>query len=78
MEKTLQSPEDSQAEAMRLEQLPWWRHRWPWLLMLGPAVAVVGCVITIILAFQAYGDQAVIDGGTRQGLVVAPPASAQR
>ena len=54
---------------------PWWRHRWPWLLMLGPALAVVGCVITIVLAFQSYGDQAIIDGGTRQGLVVAAPAA---
>ena len=55
------------------EGKPWWRHRWPWLLMLGPAVAVVGCIITIVLAFQSYGDQAIIDGGTRQGLVVAAP-----
>lgn len=54
--------------------LPWWRHRWPWLLLLGPALAVVGCVITIILAFGAYGDQAIQDGGTRQGLQVSPPA----
>ncbi len=53
---------------------PWWRHRWPWLLLLGPALAIVGCVVTIILAFQHYGDQAIQDGGTRQGLVVTPPA----
>jgi len=53
---------------------PWWRHRWPWLLLLGPALAVVGCVVTIVLAFQSYGDQAIQDGGTRQGLLVSPPA----
>ncbi len=57
------------------EGRPWWRHRWPWLLILGPAVAVVGCVITIVLAFQSYGDQAIIDGGARQGLVVTAPAA---
>ncbi|MDY0309667.1 MAG: hypothetical protein RBR29_07750 [Castellaniella sp.] len=57
------------------EGQPWWRHRWPWLLALGPAVAVVGCVITIVLAFQAYGDQAIIDGGGRQGLVITAPAA---
>ncbi|WP_368640538.1 hypothetical protein ABRZ04_04935 [Castellaniella ginsengisoli] len=57
------------------EGQPWWRHRWPWLLILGPAVAVVGCIITIVLAFQSYGDQAIIDGGVHQGLVVAPPAA---
>ena len=32
--------------------LPWWRQRWPWLLMAGPALAIVGCAITIVLAFQ--------------------------
>ncbi|MER1966353.1 hypothetical protein [Castellaniella sp. GW247-6E4] len=53
---------------------PWWRHRWPWLLMLGPALAVVGCIITIVLAFQSYGDQAIQDGGVRRGLHVSPPA----
>ncbi|MFC4299167.1 MAG: hypothetical protein WBF84_14020 [Castellaniella sp.] len=61
--------------SMLSEGRPWWRHRWPWLLILGPAVAVVGCVITIVLAFQSYGDQAIIDGGARQGLVVAAPAA---
>ena len=58
------------------EGRPWWRHPWPWLLILGPATAVVGCVITIVLAFQSYGDQAIIDGGARQGLVVTAPAAA--
>jgi len=57
------------------EGRPWWQHRWPWLLILGPAMAVVGCVITIVLAFKSYGDQAIIDGGTRQGLVITAPAA---
>jgi hypothetical protein len=45
--------------------------------MLGPALAVVGCVITIVIAFQSYGDQAIEDGGTRQGLLVSRPAVVQ-
>jgi hypothetical protein len=49
---------------------PWWRQRWPWLLMAGPAVAIVGCVITIVLAFQGFSDQAIFDGGVKRGLVV--------
>ena len=57
------------------EGKPWWQHRWPWLLILGPAMAVVGCIITIALAFQSYGDQAIIDGGAHQGLVVSAPAT---
>lgn len=59
------------------EGKPWWRHRWPWLLMLGPAVAVVGCIITIVLAFQSFGDQDIVDGGSRQGLVVSAPKTSQ-
>ena len=50
--------------------LPWWRQRWPWLLMAGPAAAVVGCVITIVLAVQGFSDQAIFDGGLKRGLVV--------
>lgn len=49
---------------------PWWRDRWPWLLMLGPAVAIVGCIITIALAVQNYSDQPIYDGGVKRGLVV--------
>jgi len=49
---------------------PWWRQRWPWLLMVGPAAAIVGCIVTIVLAFQGFSDQAVFDGGVKRGLVV--------
>jgi hypothetical protein len=49
---------------------PWWRQRWPWLLMAGPAAAIVGCIVTIVLAFQGFSDQAVFDGGVKRGLVV--------
>lgn len=51
-------------------QQPWWRHRWPWLLMLGPAVAMLGCIITIVLAVQQFTDQPIYDGGVKRGLVV--------
>lgn len=59
-------------------QTPWWREPWPWLLMLGPAVAIVGCIITIALALQNFSDQPIYDGGVKRGLLVernAPPAS---
>lgn len=29
---------------------PWYRHRWPWLLMIGPAWVLVGGVVMIWLA----------------------------
>ncbi|WP_066453780.1 hypothetical protein [Castellaniella caeni] len=60
------------------EGRPWWRHRWPWLLLLGPAVVVVGCAVTVFLAFQAYGSQEIHDGGTRHGLVVTAPTQNTR
>lgn len=57
---------------------PWWREPWPWILMAGPAAAVVGCIITIVLAVQNFSDQAIHDGGVKRGLVVTkqahPPA----
>ena len=61
---------------MKQEQTvnPWWRERWPWLLMLGPAVAIVACAITITLAFQNFADQPIYDGGVKRGLVVEKPA----
>jgi Uncharacterized protein conserved in bacteria len=52
---------------------PWYREPWPWLLMAGPALAIVGCVITIYLAVNNYGDQEIHDGGVKRGLVVSKP-----
>lgn len=54
---------------------PWYRERWPWLLMLGPAVAIVGCAITITLALQNFSDQPIYDGGVKRGLLVEKPSS---
>lgn len=59
-------------------QKPWWREPWPWILMAGPALAVVGCAITIVLAVQNFGDQAIDDGGVRQGLLVSKPVALGR
>jgi len=38
--------------------------------MLGPAVAIVGCIITILLALQHFTDQPIYDGGFKRGLVI--------
>ena len=59
--------------AQRKEQLdlgPWWRQPWPWLLMAGPLVAMIGCAITMTLAFKSFSDQPIHDGGMKRGLVV--------
>ncbi|CUA86543.1 Uncharacterized protein Ga0061063_2712 [Gulbenkiania indica] len=34
-------------------QRPWYKERWPWLLMAGPAIAVVAGIITFNLAVQS-------------------------
>ncbi|MDN3988380.1 hypothetical protein [Zwartia vadi] len=49
---------------------PWWREPWPWILMAGPALAIVGCAITIALALQSFSDQPILEGGMKRGLVV--------
>ena len=55
------------------EGKPWYREPWPWILMAGPALAIVGCGITIYLAVNNYGDQEIRDGGVKRGLVVTKP-----
>jgi hypothetical protein len=48
---------------------PWYRHRWPWMLMLGPFVVVVAGVITAYLAVVS-NDGLVDDDYYKQGLAV--------
>jgi len=38
--------------------------------MAGPALAIIGCIITIYLAVVNFGDQEIRDGGVKRGLVV--------
>jgi hypothetical protein len=49
---------------------PWYKQLWPWLLISGPAVAAIGCVITIYLAVNLYADKPVRDGVMKRGLKV--------
>lgn len=48
---------------------PWYRHRWPWLLMAGPAVVVAAGVITAWIALSTH-DGLVADDYYKQGLAV--------
>lgn len=48
---------------------PWYRHRWPWLLMAGPAVVVVASFITLWLAVHT-DDGLVTENYYRQGLAI--------
>ncbi len=49
---------------------PWYKEPWPWILMAGPFVAIIGCVITIVLAFYNNPDQQVRLDARKQGLMV--------
>jgi len=48
---------------------PWYREPWPWLLMLGPATAVVAGFVTLWLAI-ASDDGLVADDYYKQGLTI--------
>ena len=48
---------------------PWYRHRWPWLLMLGPAVVIVVGAYTSWLALSGQ-DALVTDDYYRQGKAI--------
>lgn len=48
---------------------PWYRHRWPWLIMFGPAAVVVAGAITIWIAFSRQ-DALVVDDYYKQGKAI--------
>jgi hypothetical protein len=47
----------------------WYRHRWPWLLMAGPALVVIAGIFTLLLAIRS-DDGLVADDYYRQGLAI--------
>ena len=48
---------------------PWYTHRWPWLLMLGPAIALVGGGFVTWLAL-GHPDAMVVDDYYKQGKAI--------
>ena len=51
------------------DTLPWYRQGWPWALIALPASAVIGGIITIILAVQSP-NSLVVDDYYKQGLAI--------
>lgn len=49
---------------------PWWKQLWPWLIISGPAIGAIGAGITIYLAFTKDVDKPIRDGVSKQGLKV--------
>ena len=48
---------------------PWYSHRWPWLLMLGPVIVVVAGAITGYLAYTRQ-DAMVVDDYYKRGKTI--------
>lgn len=49
--------------------LPWYRHRWPWLLMLGPVAVLIAGMITMWISFSG-ADALVVDDYYKQGKAI--------
>lgn len=48
---------------------PWYRHRWPWLLMAGPFIVLLAGSITTWIAFSG-ADALVVDDYYKQGKAI--------
>lgn len=49
--------------------LPWYREPWPWLLIAGPLLVVVACMVTTVIAVRS--DDGVVAGDYyKRGLLV--------
>ena len=48
---------------------PWYTHRWPWLLMLGPVIVIVAGVFTGYLAYTRQ-DAMVVDDYYKRGKAI--------
>ena len=48
---------------------PWYRERWPWILMAGPAIVVAASLVSAWLAIRSDDGQ-VIDDYYKQGLAI--------
>jgi hypothetical protein len=51
------------------EAQAWYRHRWPWLLMAGPAAVLVAGFITMWISFSG-ADALVVDDYYKQGKAI--------
>lgn len=54
---------------MNSDHAPWYRHRWPWLLMAGPAAVLIAGVITTWISFSS-ADALVVDDYYKQGKAI--------
>jgi len=48
---------------------PWYRHRWPWFIMLGPVAVMLATLVTVVLALR-QPEAMVVDDYYRQGKAI--------
>ena len=48
---------------------PWYRHRWPWLLMAGPLAVLIAGAVTMWISFSG-ADALVVDDYYKQGKTI--------
>ena len=54
---------------MNKHQDPWYKHRWPWLLMAGPVAVLIAGFITLWISFSG-ADALVVDDYYKQGKAI--------
>jgi hypothetical protein len=54
---------------MNVRPEPWYRHRWPWLLMAGPFTVLIAGAITMWISFSG-ADALVVDDYYKQGKAI--------
>lgn len=62
---------------MHAAPAPWYRQRWPWLLMVPPLAAVIGGIVTIVLAVRS-NDGMVAADYYKRGLAINAELSRSR
>jgi hypothetical protein len=67
-----------QEHEMHAAAPPWYRQRWPWLLMVPPLAAVIGCAITIVLAIRSNDGMVTADYYKRGLAINAELSRSQR
>ncbi len=56
-------------QIMNNDTQPWYRHRWPWLLMVGPVAVLIAGFITAWISF-AGADALVVDDYYKKGKAI--------
>jgi hypothetical protein len=67
-----------QEQDMHGTAIPWYRQRWPWLLIVPPLAAIIGCTITIVLAVRSNDGMVTADYYKRGLAINAELSRSQR